>query len=1100
MHNCGRGYDATMMALEKGIVWGADVVMMQEQVVEREGYNISHPGYRLIRGGRTMTAIRRDTHLEFSEVDVGGEGDVQVFDVKYPSGIEMRLVNVYDQLRQEEGRRSQGRPAQTARWKEIMGRSKILLGGDWNAHSDRWDPECPPKRDEVFLTNLMDEYDLTDVTDGEATHTSTRNGEVSTSLIDFFITKARMADRLEIATDLATTSDHAIVCAHLRWDERERAKVSRKVTGWDIDGLKSEKENYEKAQKYWKDKSLKRPVLTEESSEDELQKEAEWIQRNFANHLNRCCKKVKVCARSKRWWNEEIAENRRILGSLKRARRRGEAMQQQVKKQRSNVRRIIRQSKKKMWQEFLSSATRDQVWQALRYTKPGGQQTTKALKSKGGVVAESWEDKAELIKEEAFPKPLKGVDRKAQEEGGGMWKTITEEDIRLALFDQSVKKAPGPDRLGFKEMRLLWEWDAHRIIAIVKTSFRLGIHPRVWKEAKGVVIPKPNKPNYGVAKAYRVITLLNCLGKVVEKVAANAIADQCERRQLLHDGQFGCRKRRSAIDAVGRLMKRVEEAWERGNTAAVLLMDVKGAFPHVAKGNLIKRMEEMGFEADLVRWVESFMEERKVIMSMDGKEGDSMDVETGVPQGSPVSPVLFVIYLSGLFGRVEEKEEECGSEGISFVDDVAWVVEGEDVGECTQRLERCAVEAQIWAKENACQFDIEKTEAILFTRRINNKEPKMKARIRVGNHEVQYNKEATRWLGVWLDSMLTLNDHTKKTFARARRAQARVRSLMVKKGLSPEGCQRIQIAALQAVALYGAELWWKGQKNKAQEVQKILNEQGRRVTGCFGTTPQGALMNDAGLRPANALLNNRVRRYKMRQMMMPDASGGGRMLEMEGNVVHRVEGIDELIPEDYPLEWRRYEGTTLSEVKKRLKGQVIIQDEEQALEEARKERDGLVFWTDGSRKEDEWVGCAVVWKEGGRWNKRRVHLGRQKEAFDAEMYAMSEAVKIADEICEEKEARRVTVFTDSQATLRRIQSDEPGPGQALALRTMNWESELTKKNIRVEYRWVPAHKGVEGNEEADLQATKAAYKHCGSYTETQNPLRHLNYVSFAHIS
>ena len=115
----------------------------------------------------------------------------------------------------------------------------------------------------------------------------------------------------------------------------------------------------------------------------------------------------------------------------------------------------------------------------------------------------------------------------------------------------------------------------------------------------------------------------------------------------------------------------------------------------MAKGNSIKRMEEMGFEADLVRWVESFMKERKVIMSMDGKEGDSMDVEPGVLQGSPVSLVLFVIYLSGLFGRVEEKEKECGSEGISFVDDVAWVVEGEDVGECKQRLEGCAKEAQI---------------------------------------------------------------------------------------------------------------------------------------------------------------------------------------------------------------------------------------------------------------------------------------------------------------------------------------------------------------------------------------------------------------------
>ena len=75
----------------------------------------------------------------------------------------------------------------------------------------------------------------------------------------------------------------------------------------------------------------------------------------------------------------------------------------------------------------------------------------------------------------------------------------------------------------------------------------------------------------------------------------------------------------------------------------------------------------------------------------------------------------------------------------------------------------------------------------------------------------------------------------------------------------------------------------------------------------------------------------------------------------------------------------------------------------------------------------------MVWKEGGRWNKRRTHLGRQKEAFDAEMYAMSEAMKIADEMAEEKKFIRVMVFTDSQATLRRIQSDEPGPGQVVAL-------------------------------------------------------------------
>jgi hypothetical protein len=262
---------------------------------------------------------------------------------------------------------------------------------------------------------------------------------------------------------------------------------------------------------------------------------------------------------------------------------------------------------------------------------------------------------------------------------------------------------------------------------------------------------------------------------------------------------------------------------------------------------------------------------------------------------------------------------------------------------------------------------------------------------------------------------------------------------MVTKGLNPGSCQRIQIAAVQTVALYGSELWWKRHEGRAQEVQKLLNEHGRRVTGCFRMTSQGALLKGAGLWPAKARLNNCVRRYKRQQMMMPDVLGGGRMLETRGSDLQRVEGIDELIPEEL-LERRSYERTTLPIEKESLKGKGIILEEEQAKVEAKRKGEGLVLWTNGSRRDNEWVGCAVVWEKEGRWEKRRVHLGRQKQAFDAEMYAVLEGMKIANEISEKEEVRRVTVCTDSQATLRRIQSDEPGPGQGLALRTMIWES------------------------------------------------------------
>jgi len=74
-------------------------------------------------------------------------------------------------------------------------------------------------------------------------------------------------------------------------------------------------------------------------------------------------------------------------------------------------------------------------------------------------------------------------------------------------------------------------------------------------------------------------------------------------------------------------------------------------------------------------------------------------------------------------------------------------------------------------------------------------------------------------------------------------------------------------------------------------VPKLLNQQGRRVTGCLWTTPQDVLMDDAGLRPAEPLLDNLVSQYKLRQLNMPNAIGRGRMIALEGNIVRRVEGI-----------------------------------------------------------------------------------------------------------------------------------------------------------------------------------------------------------------
>ena len=117
---------------------------------------------------------------------------------------------------------------------------------------------------------------------------------------------------------------------------------------------------------------------------------------------------------------------------------------------------------------------------------------------------------------------------------------------------------------------------------------------------------------------------------------------------LLSDGQFGSRKGRSAIHAAAIMVDKASAVCINGHITGVLLMDNKAAFPSVGKGKQDNLMKLRQMDGDLVRWTESFQWERMLEMMIEGNAMESHPVEAGVTQGSPVSPILFAIYTSGL--------------------------------------------------------------------------------------------------------------------------------------------------------------------------------------------------------------------------------------------------------------------------------------------------------------------------------------------------------------------------------------------------------------------------------------------------------------------
>ena len=245
-----------------------------------------------------------------------------------------------------------------------------------------------------------------------------------------------------------------------------------------------------------------------------------------------------------------------------------------------------------------------------------------------------------------------------------------------------------------------------------------------------------------------MISLLDVISKLVERTAAHLTADHLERKRGLHDGKYGCRKRRSCIGAVAVLINCTQRAWTAKRVAGVLFMDVKSAFNNVSKAHLGRRMEALGIEPDLIRWTGSFMSDRQVKLVLDGKTGEASPVDTGILQGSPAAPILFVTYLSGIFDEVEA--EVPGIRGLSFVDDIGWWVEGADDEAVAAKLSEAAAASIDWAARNGVAFDHGRAEAAIFRR----KKTTPAAMVKVGTNAVPFNKEVTFFFFFFVYSLL----------------------------------------------------------------------------------------------------------------------------------------------------------------------------------------------------------------------------------------------------------------------------------------------------------------------------------------------------------
>jgi len=356
------------------------------------------------------------------------------------------------------------------------------------------------------------------------------------------------------------------------------------------------------------------------------------------------------------------------------------------------------------------------------------------------------------------------------------------------------------------------------------------------------------------------------MGKVVEKVVAELLAGEADRRGLLSDGQNGRRQRRSAIDAAAIMVDRAHMVRRNGQISGVLLMDSKAAFPSVGRGRLIHTMRDKWMNGDIRRWRASFLTDRTVKIVIKGNVVKQQTVEPCIPQGLPVSLILFAIKMIWFINWVEKMV--AGAEGLSFVHDVRWVATGNNINQDVGRLEACARVSIDWVERRELEFNTTKTKRALVIGRWGQKRhlrPKLTMKIWVRNGFVRFNREVTRWLGVRIDAHPTFKEHHNQCMKKSRAAEARLRSLIGTHGVEPTRARVVQIVCVQAIGLYGSKRWWDPKDGRRwDDLQLLLNQQGKWTLRALLTTPRVTLRKFSGLTPAVVALDARQQRFVSR--------------------------------------------------------------------------------------------------------------------------------------------------------------------------------------------------------------------------------------------
>ena len=391
-------------------------------------------------------------------------------------------------------------------------------------------------------------------------------------------------------------------------------------------------------------------------------------------------------------------------------------------------------------------------------------------------------------------------------------------EIEKIIEKLNPSKSTGPNGIPVFILKAFKGFFSYWLSILINLCFETGEFPLMLKLAK--VIPLHKKESVLNFLNYRPISLLSVFSKIYEKTIYVRIYSYLDKYNMIYSKQFGFRKNHSVNHAIISFTEHIRSLLDKGEYVCGIFVDLEKAFDTVHHDILCKKLEFYGLRGNVNKLIKSYLSNRKQFVSINGYDSDVKDVTCGVPQGSSLGPLLFLLYINDL--RLCLSETSCGH----FADDTFIVFNSKKPKTIETVINHELKKVTKWLRLNKLSLNAAKTEVIFF---------------RSKRHSLNYDKlsikmngfkltpvDYIKYLGMYIDKHLDWNQHIQELSKKLNRANGILSKLRYNTTL--EICLQVYHAVFYSYLIYGCNVWGFTSEENLNAIQVLQNKCLRIIT------------------------------------------------------------------------------------------------------------------------------------------------------------------------------------------------------------------------------------------------------------------------------